>query len=215
MQKPSLAASQWEVVSMDQPPWTPMKSKKKKRVEILKGSTSHLDPCLSAALFLCERVWIINLAKIKTKKKTPLLHPGLLLTWIMEEEAQLQAFDESNTWPWWMAGGLFLSPVQPPSMSAILHPKNQNTCPNRSTIYHRKCNFLSPLLRHLLFNFWGGICFYLPVLVYFLGFFFVVVSSLEDLWSHKQVCHDFCQRWDLTQRLRLNFDLKSSWRLHV
>lgn len=67
MQKPSLAASQWEVVSTEQPP---PGSQIKKRVEVLKGSTIHLDPCSSAPLFLRERVWIIKLAKIIQKKRT-------------------------------------------------------------------------------------------------------------------------------------------------
>lgn len=55
--KLSLAASLWGgsvAVSMERPPLTP-KSKKKAVEVLVKGSTRHLDPCLSAPLFLLSR----------------------------------------------------------------------------------------------------------------------------------------------------------------
>lgn len=63
----------------------------------------------------------------------------------MEEAAQLQAFGESNTWPWWMAKGPLLPPPPHlPSTSGLPHPKTQNTCPDITSINLWKCYGSSP-----------------------------------------------------------------------
>lgn len=96
----------------------------------------------------------------------------------MEEVAQLQAFDESNTRPWWMAGGPFLSPFNHHPCQVYCTPKHMS----KQKRYHRKCDFLSPLLSHSLLSFLVGICFCLPVLfVFFLTF--SLLSSLSKTFE--------------------------------
>lgn len=104
----------------------------------------------------------------------------------MDEAAQLQAFGDSNSdHDGWLGAHCVPLPSHHPCQ-VYRTPKPNRHVQSRSSVYHWKRDYLSPLAstQHLLFRLLGGVWFLLACFVlFFLSFFSPLLSSLSNAFE--------------------------------